>query len=290
MTDRPKNFSFSGFFKLTRVPNLVIIAITQYLTAIFLIGKDSNWTDYFYDYKLAILCFSTILIASAGYIINDYYDVKIDFVNKPKRVVVDKVLKRRIVMTWHTVLNFLGILLGFFVSYKLAIINFLSAGLLWLYSNQLKRLPFIGNLAVASLTAASIAIVGLYYDKNVSIVYAYALFAFALTLIREIIKDIEDMKGDATFGCKTLPIVLGIRKTKTVIYFLIVIFVGLVFFQSNMLNSGLLTNFFVLMIAPIGYFIYRLIIADTKQEFSYLSSYCKILMIAGVLSMIIFKI
>ena len=287
-TYKPVNFSLYGFLRLTRVQNLLIIAFAQYFTAIFLVGQKNNWLEYLTSLDLFILSFSTICIAAAGYIINDYYDVKIDYINKPQRVIVGRVLKRRVVMVAHSVFNFLGIALGLYLMPKLGFINFIAAFWLWLYSNQLKRLPFVGNLSVAILTGLSICVVAVYYQKNELLVYTYALFAFALTLVREIIKDMEDLKGDATFGCKTLPIIWGIRRTKTVQYALLAIFIWLLVAMAAEVDRMVLKNFFLLLILPVAYFIVRLVRADSSKEFSFLSFYCKLLMLAGVISMMFF--
>ena len=287
-TFKPVNFSVEGFLRLTRFQNLLIIAMTQYMTAIFLIGPDELWLEYLTSIRLFLLSSSTVFIAAAGYIINDYYDVKIDYINKPDRVIVGKVLKRRIVMVAHTIFNFLGISIGLFLMPKLGLINFLSAFWLWLYSNQLKRLPFIGNLSIAFLTGLSICVVAIYYQKNELLVYTYALFAFSLTLVREMIKDMEDLKGDATFGCKTLPIIWGIRRTKIVQYIFLAIFICLLIIMASEVDKMVLKNFFLLLIIPVAYFIVRLIRADSSKEFSFLSLYCKLIMLAGVISMMFF--
>lgn len=285
---KPANFSFKAFLRLTRIQNLLIIVLSQYLTAIFLVGPSALWWEFLLSPGLFMLSFSTILIAAAGYIINDYYDVKIDYINKPQRVIVGRVLKRRVVMAAHTIFNFLGIGLGFYLMPKLGVINFLSAFWLWLYSNQLKRLPFIGNLSVAFLTGLSICVVAIYYQKNELLVYTYALFAFSLTLVREIIKDMEDLKGDATFGCKTLPIIWGIRRTKIIQYVLLAMFIWLLILMAAEVDRMVLKNFFLLLILPVAYFIIRLVRADSSKEYSFLSLYCKLLMLAGVISMMFF--
>lgn len=287
-TLKPANFNLEGFLRLTRIQNLLIIGLTQYVTAIFLVGPSSAWWDYLSSPKLFLLSTATILIAAAGYIINDYYDVKIDYINKPERVIVGRVIKRRVVMIAHTVFNFMGIAIGFYLMPKLGLVNFLSAFLLWLYSNQLKRLPFIGNLSVAILTALSICVVAIYYRENELLVYTYALFAFAITLVREIIKDMEDVKGDATFGCKTLPIMLGIRQTKILLYVLIGLFIGLLVYIAAEVDKLVLKNFFILLILPVAYLVVRLVRADSRREYAFLSLYCKLIILAGVISMMFF--
>lgn len=279
---------FTSVAKVTRVHNLIILGLTQYFTAIFLSDIHTTWQGYAKDYELFLLIFSTALIAAAGYLINDYYDIKIDYINKPDRVIVGKLLKRRYVMIAHTLLNILGIGIGFYLSLEVGIINFLAAFLLWWYSNQLKRLPLIGNLVVAMLSGLSIWIVSVYFPQNQLLVYTYAVFAFAISLVREIIKDIEDMQGDASFGCKTLPILLGVRYTKLFLYFLSAIFIFLLFFMAGMLGNKTLIAYFLILIIPITYFILRLVNADTKKKFSFLSDFCKLLMLSGILSMAFF--
>ncbi|MFP4090590.1 MAG: geranylgeranylglycerol-phosphate geranylgeranyltransferase, partial [Cyclobacteriaceae bacterium] len=233
-----------------------------------------------------LLVFSTTVIAAAGYLINDYYDIKIDFINKPNKVIVGRVLKRRMVMFAHTLLNMLGIGIGFFLSPMVGLVNFSAAFLLWLYSNQLKRLPLIGNVTIAFLSGLSVWVIGLYYPQQELLVFTYAVFAFGISLVREIIKDIEDMQGDETSGCKTLPIILGVRYTKFFLYFLSALFIFLLFFMSGMIGNQQLIYFFLLLIIPIAYFITRLVYADTKREFSFLSNFCKLIMLSGILSMI----
>ncbi|HMP98744.1 MAG TPA: UbiA family prenyltransferase, partial [Cyclobacteriaceae bacterium] len=151
-------FSFPAFLQLTRYWNLLIIGLAQYFTAIFLIDKNA-WRDI----NLFLLSSATIMIAAAGYIINDYYDVKIDIINKPEKVVVGKKIMRRVAMLAHLLLSGAGVLLGWYLSVWIGAINAFSALLLWLYSVNLKRLPFTGNFLVALLTALSICIVEVYY-------------------------------------------------------------------------------------------------------------------------------
>ncbi|MBL3656862.1 geranylgeranylglycerol-phosphate geranylgeranyltransferase [Fulvivirga sediminis] len=286
---KPNNFSLLGFIQVTRFWNLLIIFLAQYFTAVFLIDRSKGLLYYLQDYSLFLLSLSSVLIAAAGYIINDYYDVKIDLINKPERVVVGKTLKRRIAMISHTVLNFTGVSLGILLSYKIGLFNFVSAMLLWLYSNQLKRMPFIGNFVVALLTGLSIYIVGVLYYRVDELVISYSLFAFAFTLIREIIKDMEDLKGDASFGCKTLPVVYGLRKTKIIIYTLCIIFIVSLSMMAYLLVGTEMTYFCVGLVLPLSILVYKLYVSDTVKDFNYLSNYCKVIMLLGIMSMIFFK-
>lgn len=269
-----------SLLRLTRFWNLLIIGFAQYCAVVFLISRDK-----FYDPRLFMLALSAMLIAAAGYIINDYYDVKIDLINKPERVIIGKGITRRYALLFHTILSLTGIALGFFLNWKIGALNFIAAFLLWLYSNALKRLPFIGNFTVALLTGLSIFSVNLLYPPLFVLVWVYALFAFFMTLVREIIKDIEDLKGDDTFGSRTLPIVWGIRRTKQVTYFLIVLFTILVISLHRWVTPLPVGYFIGFLFLPMMVLLVWLVRADTRKDFYWLSQVCKIIMLAGIFSM-----
>lgn len=270
----------SAFLRLTRFWNLFIIGLAQYFAAVFLIDHQL-----LLDWRLLVLAISTAIIAGAGYIINDYYDIKIDLINKPDRVVIGKDITRRYALLFHSMLSFSGIILGFLLGWRIGIIHLFTSFLLWWYSNSLKRLPFLGNFMVALLTGISIVIVNVLYDLSNPFVIIYSLFAFFMTLVREIIKDMEDLKGDNTFGCKTLPIIWGIRKTKVLVYFLLVLFSAVVVLINAIYTQLPFYYFLVFLFAPLSIFLIVLIRADTKRNFYGLSQWCKVIMIMGVTSM-----
>jgi 4-hydroxybenzoate polyprenyltransferase len=280
----------TGFLRLVRVQNLLIVVLMQYLARVFLVGAShswpSQWRTQLTDPKLLILSFSTVCIAAAGYIINDYFDIKIDIINKPGQVIIGRYLKRRWAIGLHQILNGLGCLGGLYLSKWVFLVNVLSATLLWFYSSQFKRQPFIGNLIVAFLTGLSLLVLAVYFRQNWDLVLIYAVFSFVITLVREVIKDMEDVRGDAQFGCRTLPIIWGIRRTKTFLYVLIASFIASLFVIADALNNRHLDLIFLFMLLPVGWLVYRLVYADTKRDFYFLSQLCKIIMLMGVLSMI----
>jgi 4-hydroxybenzoate polyprenyltransferase len=276
----------TGSARIVRMTNLIIVALTQYLTRILLIGPRHEWKAIIADPELFILSLSTVCIAAAGYIINDYFDVKIDIVNKPERVVVGRYLKRRWAMGAHQILNVLGAILGLVVSPYIFIINVFSITLLWFYSERYKRLPFIGNFIVSLLTGLTLLILTVHYPANRHLVFIYAVFSFFISLIREVVKDMEDIKGDEAHGCRTLPIIWGIRRTKTFLYSVIVIFVLTLFVMARALQNDLLTLLFLLLLIPIALLVLRLYQADTRRDFKQISSLCKIVMLLGLITMI----
>jgi 4-hydroxybenzoate polyprenyltransferase len=280
-----RTISISGLFRISRPINLMLVAFAQLMTAFFLVETARTGLPVLQDYRLYLLVLSTVMITAAGYMINDYYDVKIDYVNRPHEVVVGKGIKRRMVIFLHTILNFSAIGLGYLVSPRIAVVNFIAAFLLWFYSNRLKREPFIGNLTVAFLTGLSIYLVAYFYQKSELLVLTYAIFAFFLNLIREIIKDIEDRPGDRKHGCRTLPIVIGFRKTKQVIFLIAFAFVCSILIVTFKINNPVLFVYFGVLGIVFMWFMRKIYLADRKNHFRQLSTIAKILMLVGTLSM-----
>lgn len=279
-----KNLINSVFqiLKLIRYPNLAIIALTQFLTALFLL-ENSSFLGLLANLQFILLILSTLLIASGGYIINDYYDIKIDYVNKPDRVVIGKHLKRRHVLVIHSFFNGLGILLGIFVSWWIVGINILATFLLWLYSNLLKRLPLWGNLVVSFLTGLSVFVVYILFRQNLELIAMYSVFAFFISLIREIVKDLEDIEGDEKFGCRTLPIAVGLVATKRIIYSITFLFLVAVYFLASSLPA--FWSFFLTLTIILAFLCNRIYVSDKKSDYASISIYAKIIMVLGIISM-----
>lgn len=278
-------FAF-GFLRLIRVQNLLIVVATQFLARIVLVGPRQAWPRLLTDPTIWLLSLSTVCIAAAGYIINDYFDIKIDLVNKPERVVIGRYLKRRVAIGTHQLLNVIGCLIGLYLSKWVFLADVISVSLLWIYSAQLKRQPFIGNLVVSLLTALSLIVLAVYYRQNAEMLLIYALFSFGISLVREIIKDMQDVRGDARFGCRTIPIIWGLRRTKYLLYGLVGSFIMALFTISYSLGNQRLIWTFLTLLIPIALFLYRLVLADTRRDFGYLSNLCKLIMLLGVLSMV----
>lgn len=277
----------TAILHLIRLPNLLMIVVAQYLACVFIVFK----TDHFYETILRkdvfLLTLATILLAAGGNIINDYFDVKIDSVNKPKKLIIDHFIKRRTALVLHIVFSFLGVAISSLLSLKIAVICFFSALFLWIYSYQLKRKPFVGNVLISLLTAISVYLPAFLPNIPNRLLMTFALFAFFVSLIREIIKDIEDMKGDGLFGCQTLPLIYGMRFTKKLIIGIVILFVGcqlFIMFFSGKLQLIIISGITLIVLS---FFLKKLLVADTRNEFTALSKFCKWLMLAGVLSMML---
>jgi 4-hydroxybenzoate polyprenyltransferase len=303
----------AAFFKLIRLPNLFFIALTQFLfyyCILLPVLRSAGAVAEISQVQFILLSVASVLIAAAGYIINDYFDVNIDQVNKPKKNVVDLIVSRRWAILWHFVLSGIGVLLSLYVSWKtglwyIVLANFACAFLLFGYSISLKQKLLSGNILISVLTSWVILILCLSefrltqdpvdgnwlmaQNKIMRLGFLYAGFAFILTLIREAIKDMEDMEGDARYGSKTMPIAWGIPAAKVyVAVWMIVLLALLVAIQVYIIRFHWwwpILYCTVLIILPLAYTFLKLFKAMTPDQFHYLSSITKTVMLTGILSM-----
>ena len=278
---------------LVRWPNLLIMLLCLALVRAGLLLPGLPLRESLLDRRFMLLVWAALLAAAAGYIINDYYDVKIDAINRPDRLVIGRLVNRRMAMLAHLVLSGVGVLVAGWLHPVLGLVTLGTALLLWGYSARFKRLALAGNASIATLTAALVLLpelqLQLARQQAHSVVWPYALAAFLLTMVREIVKDIEDMRGDAQHGCRTLPLVWGVARTKWVAGFFLACLALLTLGATGRLLLGghwpLALWLLLLVLLPMAQLARLLIRADRRRHFRLLSTFCKGIMLAGVLSM-----
>lgn len=296
-----------NYFIFFRVKNLLMILFIQLLVKYILFDKF-NLTLSLDNFQFTLLVVSTLLIALAGYIINDINDIKADNINKPQRVFAGKLLSMQKADNLFLIFNFIGLLLGYYLSYSIDKISFFAiyiiASLLsYLYSIKIKKMVFTKNLTVSFLVFLSIFIIGLYdivpatsaYNNQgqldvFNLVLKISVFAFLLTLLREIIKDIEDVEGDKKAGIKSLPIVLSIQKTKIILYGIAILTLASIdYFAINLYKSNTIASLYLLIVVslPLLYFMLKLYGSKSKLEFHKLSKLLKIIMVLGMLTILV---
>jgi 4-hydroxybenzoate polyprenyltransferase len=305
----------TAFLRLIRWPNLLFIALTQFLfvyCVMIPVFKNSTIVPNVRGWNFLLICISSVLIAAAGYIINDYFDLNIDEVNKPGKLVVDRVIKRRWTIVWHIILSVTGVLVGFYVDFTtriwlLGLSNAVCVFLLFVYSTTLKRRFLVGNIVISVLTAWVVLVVAwceynhlmktnnnLHADKILRDTFLYAGFAFVISLIREVVKDMEDIEGDRRYGCKTMPILWGINATKVFVAVWLIVLTGtLAVIQIYALRLGWWISVvysMLLIIIPLLWTMKKLYDAKTPEDFHKVSTLIKFVMFTGIVSMIFFKI
>lgn len=311
------------FFKLIRPLNLAVIVITMYGIAWYFEGVfNIEQSLGIKSLTFFLLVLSTTMIAAAGNIINDYFDIKADLVNKPERVVIGNQVKRRVAILSHWLINFLAFSMAVYLSWKLQtywylFIHLLTINLLWYYSLRLKREFFIGNLLIAGLTAMVPLLVGYYYFhiqevnilktveidfypftegtiSNYTLLLTFAIsgFAFVMNLAREVIKDMEDVEGDKKLRAKTVPIVLGIAKTKWIAgvflsaTIIISTSIGLVYSSIPIVSMlpVFISGFLILVCFVL------LVISSSKSQFRTINHLIKLAMIFGLLTPVYWRL
>jgi 4-hydroxybenzoate polyprenyltransferase len=300
-----------AFLRLVRYQNLLIIVfsmlmmffcVIEPILQLFNLPSTLTWLD------VTFLVLACVCIAAGGYAVNDYYDTVTDSVNRPDAVLVSRKINRSTAVNCHIFLSVLGCIFGFLVSVKIGIwkVGFLFpiiVGLLWYYSTAYKKMFFVGNFVVAVLTGTIVILPALYeipgllncpsevvqYDVFDPYLLLYqslvvGLFAFMTNLVREIIKDVEDIDGDKTLEAKTMAIVLGQKKTKIVVAFLLLLTVaGLVFLMLNYLPEPKTYVYIsVAVIAPMIFCTYKVLRAEEKKDFHFCSTLMKIIMLTGI--------
>jgi len=308
------------FFNLIRFKNLAIVALTQYLIKYSLINYFVN--DFILtDLNFSLLLFATVLITAAGYIINDIYDVETDKINKNESLIIDKYISTKQAMWWYFSFNTIGLVIGIYLAFIigipiLSIIFIYSIYSLWTYSKKFKNSLLIGNIQVSFLTALCILNIALFdilpsgivSDNGELITFKiityYAGFSSLITLIREIVKDIEDYTGDLASNAKTLVITYGVRNAKKLaMLFIVVIFTFIAYiqyFQYSIISSEFeydisiwgANNIAIIYIICIQLlFVYlslKIYNAIHKKDFYFISQLCKVIMIFGILSIPLF--
>ncbi len=307
-----------SIFTLIRFPNLVIIAATQYAMRYLIMEPllpNSDFELQFGELQFFLLVLSTVFIAGAGYIINDYFDTRTDMINKPARVVVGVEVGRRQAMILHAMLNIIGVGIGIYLGFyiklpALSLVFMLATGLLWFYSTTYKRQFLVGNLSVSFLTGLVPLMVVLFeipllnraygqqmllHHASFSYIFAwvagFSFFAFLSTLIRELIKDAEDFEGDSAYGMKTVPIVLGPGWTKVIVLGLISLTLGAlilvllkyILFSVDPADYYSLAYFILMLIVPFVLLSIRLILAKDKRDYHRASTLIKLIMLFGIL-------
>jgi len=308
----------TSYLKLIRIQNLFFIAFVQFLmqqVVLLPILQVYGFETSMVIGMLGLLITATVFIAAGGYVLNDYFDVKIDAINSMNNQIVGNEISRQKAMLLHQILTGIGVFCGLLLAYfarsiTLAFIFIVVPGLLWFYSASYKRQFLIGNLVVAFIVAISILTVGitqlaflqkefgkLIFETPIPSQFygwigGFAIFSFLSTLIREIIKDMEDEKGDREMECRTMPIKWGLNNTKLFLYGLIIITVSLLFLANGFFINfdGLLTLKYIIfgLAAPYGVLIYLIYKAQVPSEFHQASTLSKFIMLSGVLYCFIF--
>lgn len=260
LTRKQKLFllKFFSLFSVVRGYNILIIVIAQYLTSIYILAPDLPVREVLFDVYLLMLVLASSSAIAGGYIINSFYDSEKDLINRPRKTMLDKLVSQRTKLSAYFILNFLSVVFASYVSFRAVLFFSIYIFFLWFYSHKLKKYPFIGNITAAILAVVPFFAIFVHYSNFDIVIFVHATFLFLLISMRELVKDLENLKGDLTHGYNTIPVIYG-EKT----------------------SIRMLTALSILTLAPI-----LLLITKFKEEIGYMDFY----FYASILGLVIFLV
>lgn len=281
---------FFSMFSVVRGYNILIIVIAQYLASIYILAHDKSLKEVLLDINLLMLVLASAATIAAGYIINNFYDSEKDLINRPNKSKLDRLVSQNTKLSFYFVLNFSAVIMASYVSFNAVL--FFSAYIfgIWFYSHKLKKLPFIGNLTSAILTITPFFAIFLYYKNFETVIFVHAIFLFLVISMRELTKDLENMKGDLLLGYKTIPVVYGEKASKLMLTILILLTSIPVYLLLNRYDVGHMYLFFYLSVILLLIFLLLLWKSNTKTHYLILHNILKFIILAGVFCIVLINV
>jgi len=283
-------YKLLSLFSVVRGYNILVITLAQYLASIYIIAPDLPLRKVVLDINLFLIVTASALVIASGYIINNFYDAEKDLINKPTKSMLDRLVSQRFKLTTYFILNFLSVFAASYISFRAVLFFSLYIFGIWLYSHKLKRIPFLGNLVSSTLAIAPFFVVFVYYRNFETVIFVHALFLFLLILGREMIKDLENIKGDLAQNYKTIPILFGVGFSKSIIAMLIVLTLIPSYLLIAHFDVGYMYLFFSAAMLLLVLFLFLLWRAKSKSDYVWLHNILKFIILAGVFSILLIDV
>lgn len=276
-----------SMLSVVRGYNIIIIVLAQYLSAIFILSVNKRALSVLLDFNLFIIVLASALSIASGYIINNFYDSKKDLINRPNKSRIDRLVSQKTKLQTYFTINFFVFLIAFLVSWRAVVFFSGYIFLLWFYSHKLKKYPIIGNLTASVLAVLPFfALIG-YYKNIEPQLFAHATFLFLLIFIREIVKDLENIKGDIANNYVTIPVKYGEKKAKEIITVLSLFTIIPVYFLVDVYEVGYMDIYFYLSLILLVFFLVKLWKSKTKTQYVFLHNLLKFIIVSGVFSIVL---
>ncbi|MGB2086994.1 MAG: geranylgeranylglycerol-phosphate geranylgeranyltransferase [Psychroflexus salarius] len=276
-----------SLFSVVRGYNLLVLALAIYFASIFIMAHDIPVKDVLFDLNLHLLVLSSLLAIASGYIINNFYDSEKDLINRPAKTLLDNYVSQNTKLGVYFGLNFLSVIVASYVSFKAVLFFSGYIFLLWIYSHKLKRKVGIATLMASMLAVLPFFIVFVYYKNLDLVIFVHALYLFLLVSIRELIKDLENLRGDFVQEYQTLPVVYGMRLTKKIISVLCVSLIVPALVLISLFDIGYMTYYFGTSVLFFIFFILKLWQSRTKKHYVLLHNLLKLVIVIGIFSIVL---
>lgn len=276
-----------SLFSVVRGYNIAIIVLAQYLSAIFILAPEERALDVILDLNLFLIVLASSLTIASGYIINNFYDAQKDLINRPKKSMLDRLVSQKTKLQVYFALNFLTVLLAFIVSWRAFFFFSGYIFLIWFYSHKLKKYPVIGNLTAAFLAVLPFFGILMYFKNFYQVIFAHATFLYLLILTRELIKDLENIRGDLVADYHTIPVMFGEKTSKTIITLLIFLTIIPIYLLIEVYDVGYMDIYFYTGMIVIIIFLIKLWNAGSQEQYLLLHNMLKLLIVAGVFCIVL---
>ena len=278
---------FFSMFSVVRGYNILVVIIAQYLSSIYILSPQKSVSSVVFDLNLLMLVLASAVTIASGYIINNFYDSEKDLINRPQKSMLDRLVSQNTKLVFYFVLNFIAVIMASYVSFKAVI--FFSAYIfgIWFYSHKLKKLPLIGNLISATLTITPFFAVFIYYKNFETVIFVHAIYLFLILSMRELTKDLENIKGDLALNYKTIPIVYGERASKIMLTILVILTLVPSYLLINTFHVGDMKYFFYASVILLLIFLLMVWKSNRKLHYVILHNILKFILVAGVFSIML---
>jgi len=276
-----------SMFSVIRGYNIPIIALAQYLSAIFILAPEKRALSVLLDFNLFIIVIVSSLTIASGYIINNFYDSEKDLINRPNKSHLDRLVSQKTKLKVYFTVNFIVFLLSFFVSFRAVLFFSAYIFLIWFYSHKLKKMAIVGNMTAAFLAVLPFFAILLYYKNTYPQIFAHANFLFLLLIIREIIKDLENIKGDIANDYQTIPVMFGESTAKKIITLLTVLTIIPIYFLVEIFDVGYMDIYFYMSLIILIFFLQKLWKSNYKPDYLKLHNMLKFLVVSGVFCIVL---
>lgn len=269
-------------FSVIRGYNILIVVLAQYLTSIYILAHDKTLKEVLLDINLLMLVLASSASIAGGYIINNFYDSEKDLINRPQKSMLDRLVSQNTKLSLYFILNFLAVVLASYVSFRAVLFFSLYIFGIWFYSHKLKKMPFVGNLTSAILAITPFFAIFIYYKNFEHVIFVHAAFLFLVISMRELTKDLENIKGDMALNYHTIPVVYGIDVSKTMLTILACLTLIPTYFLIAHFSIGRMTYFFYLSTVLLFVFVWILWRSNSKLQYLLLHNILKFIVVAGV--------
>ncbi|MEH6405751.1 MAG: geranylgeranylglycerol-phosphate geranylgeranyltransferase [Leeuwenhoekiella sp.] len=281
---------FFSLFSVARVYNILIIVLAQYLASIYILAPDLPLREVLFDSNLFLLVLSSAMVIAGGYIINSFYDTEKDLINRPHKTKLDHMVSQNKMLTIYFMINFLSIIVASYVSFRAVLFFSIYIFGIWFYSHKLKKITFVGNFTSAILSITPFFAVFIYYGNFDTVIFVHATFLFLVITMRELVKDLENLKGDLALNYRTIPIVLGEHAAKLFLTGLGLLTIAPIYLLITRFDVGYMHYFFYACFALLVLFLGLLWLSRARLHYLVLHNILKFIIVAGVFSILLIDV